>query len=428
MLKEDYPALLETFQKHVATRGAYPFRAECRYRHKNGTTVHFYCKGRVIEWDESDGSPVRMVGTHTDITELRERQKKTQMELERNLRVEFSELELLNRIGEGSFGYVFKCTYHGMTMAAKCIKSSMIQRNWIKKRRTQLKPLKEVSGDFSLHDGHEMHSLEFDEERKIESPENDAIMDFHREIEILIRLRHPNIVLLLLLAYSVTPKYEVALYELMQCSLEDVLQHHERKRTKLEPEKQIQYAVDLSRGMLYLHTREPIVIHRDLKPSNLLIDHSGVLKVCDFGIAKLLQVEDRSTSAGHVMTGETGTYRFMAPEVFLRKPYDEKVDIYSFALNFYHILNVERPWPSLDGRTAAELAAEGKRPPLDNKWDSCLRRLLNECWQEDASARPSFGTILNVLTTYQEEALEIGIPRIRLTSQTSSSNSCCVIH
>jgi len=75
IFQQDVPAVMETLNQHVATRGAHPFRSECRYRHKNGGTVIVYCNGRVIEWDEKDGSPVRMIGTHTDITELRQRQK-----------------------------------------------------------------------------------------------------------------------------------------------------------------------------------------------------------------------------------------------------------------------------------------------------------------------------------------------------------------
>jgi PAS domain S-box-containing protein len=74
VFNEDMPLLLEALNKHVASRGEYPFRSECRYRHKNGETVLVACNGRVIEWDK-DGSPLRMLGTHTDITELRYRQR-----------------------------------------------------------------------------------------------------------------------------------------------------------------------------------------------------------------------------------------------------------------------------------------------------------------------------------------------------------------
>lgn len=71
---EDLQATLDNFNKHVTTKGAHPFDQEVRYRHKNGSTVHVLCKGKVVKWDE-DGKPLRMIGTHTDITVLKQAQE-----------------------------------------------------------------------------------------------------------------------------------------------------------------------------------------------------------------------------------------------------------------------------------------------------------------------------------------------------------------
>lgn len=64
---EDLPGVLENFERHVRSRGSEPFYNEVRYRHRNGSTVWVICAGRVIEW-APDGSAVRMVGCHVDIT------------------------------------------------------------------------------------------------------------------------------------------------------------------------------------------------------------------------------------------------------------------------------------------------------------------------------------------------------------------------
>ena len=67
---EDLPATLDNFERHVATRGKHPYRQDVRYRHRDGHWVTVRCRGRVVEWSP-DGKPIRMVGTHTDLTSLK---------------------------------------------------------------------------------------------------------------------------------------------------------------------------------------------------------------------------------------------------------------------------------------------------------------------------------------------------------------------
>ncbi|MCC5843081.1 MAG: PAS domain-containing protein [Verrucomicrobia bacterium] len=74
---EDLPTVLETFDRHVNSHGREPYYNQVRYRHKNGSTVHVICTGKVIEW-AGDGTPVRMTGCHIDITPLKETQNSLQ--------------------------------------------------------------------------------------------------------------------------------------------------------------------------------------------------------------------------------------------------------------------------------------------------------------------------------------------------------------
>jgi PAS domain S-box-containing protein len=74
---EDLEISIKNFNKHCETHGKYPYKQEVRYRHKDGSTIYVICKGRVIEWDDN-GNAIRMVGTHTNITKLKEQEQKIQ--------------------------------------------------------------------------------------------------------------------------------------------------------------------------------------------------------------------------------------------------------------------------------------------------------------------------------------------------------------
>ncbi|MCJ1422142.1 Serine/threonine-protein kinase sty8 [Sticta canariensis] len=85
----------------------------------------------------------------------------------------------------------------------------------------------------------------------------------------------------------------------------------------------LKVALEVCRGMDYLHRRN--IVHRDLKTANLLMDELGTVKVADFGVARVMD-------SGGVMTAETGTYRWMSPEVIEHAPYNEKADVFSFGI------------------------------------------------------------------------------------------------
>lgn len=196
----------------------------------------------------------------------------------RNLEVDFDDLEMVDRIGKGSFGEIYKCKWRGTVVAAKCIQSSRIRKQWL---HSQVVAQIKEGGDVD-------EAIAVMDEATITQDE-EALRDFRQEISVLKSLRHPNIVLLL--AYSTTQNLEVMISELMKCSLLDVFKAHIVNGTKMKKEDKVVYAKHLVQGMFYLHTCRPPIIHRDLKPANLLIDHSGVLKarIRHFGVIKILQ-------------------------------------------------------------------------------------------------------------------------------------------
>ena len=276
----------------------------------------------------------------------------------------WDEVELIEKIGAGAFGNIFKARWRGTPVAAKVLKA-------------------EGSA----------------EDKKL------ALRDLRVECAILRQLRHPHICMLL--GACLEAGHETMLSELMRCSMAEVLKTYQ-EGDRMPKSKAIKYSRQFAMGMNYLHLCSPPIIHRDLKPANLLLDFSDTLKVADFGLAKLRPLPKSGASNGgasepFVMTGETGSYRFMAPEVFRHEEYSEKVDVYSFAMVTYNMLHGAAPWAHLNGVAAAKAAAlDLDRPPVPRHWDARLASLLKDAWAADADARPSFAQVLTRLGELDE--------------------------
>ncbi|KAK8461886.1 hypothetical protein SEVIR_1G110025v4 [Setaria viridis] len=142
---------------------------------------------------------------------------------------------------------------------------------------------------------------------KVVMPERisaDMYQDFAQEVYIMRKVRHRNVVQFIG-ASTRQPNLYIVTDFMSGGSVYDYL-HKKNSAFKL-PEI-LRVATDISKGMNYLHQNN--IIHRDLKTANLLMDENKVVKVADFGVAR---VKDQSG----VMTAETGTYRWMAPEVYI---------------------------------------------------------------------------------------------------------------
>lgn len=106
-------------------------------------------------------------------------------------------------------------------------------------------------------------------------------------------------------------------------TLKTLLYKHRDK--KLPYKKVVQLALDMARGLSYLHGEK--IVHRDVKAENMLLDRKKTLKIADFGVARVEAGAD-----GDDMTGQTGTIGYMAPEVLQGRAYDHKCDVYSFGV------------------------------------------------------------------------------------------------
>ncbi|XP_042433285.1 integrin-linked protein kinase 1-like [Zingiber officinale] len=220
-----------------------------------------------------------------------------------------------------------------------------------------------------------------------------VIQDFRHEVNVLVKLRHPNVVQFL---GAVTDKKPLML--VTEYLRGGDLHQYLKEMSSLSPQVAINFALDIARGMAYLHNEPNVIIHRDLKPRNVLLVNANAdhLKVGDFGLSKLLSTQNAHDV--YKMTGETGSYRYMAPEVFKHRKYDKKVDVFSFAMILYEMLEGEAPFLSHEPYEAAKIVAEGNRPKIRAKgYTPELRDLIELCWAAEINKRPSFLDILKRL-------------------------------
>ncbi|KAH1096334.1 hypothetical protein J1N35_013255 [Gossypium stocksii] len=162
------------------------------------------------------------------------------------------------------------------------------------------------------------------------------------------------------------------------------------RRKKLALKVVIQLALDLSRGLSYLHTRK--IVHRDVKTENLLLDAHRNVKIADFGVAR---VEAWNPSD---MTGETGTLGYMAPEVLNGKPYNRKCDVYSFGICLWEIYCCDMPFPNFSFvQVSSAVVQENLRPAIPRCCPSSLANIMRKCWDANPKNRPEMEDVVRML-------------------------------
>ncbi|XP_057805916.1 serine/threonine-protein kinase STY46-like isoform X2 [Salvia miltiorrhiza] len=220
--------------------------------------------------------------------------------------------------------------------------------------------------------------------------------EFAQEVYIMRKIRHKNVVQFIG-ACTRPPNLCIVTEFMSGGSVYDFL-HKQKGSFKLPG--LLKVAIDVSKGMNFLHQNN--IIHRDLKGANLLMDENEVVKVADFGVARV------KAQTG-VMTAETGTYRWMAPEVIEHKPYDHKADVFSFGVVLWELLTGKLPYEYLTPLQAAVAVVQrGLRPTIPRHTNAKLAELLERCWQRDPALRPDFSDITQILQKIFKEVEEEG--------------------
>ncbi|KAG4190636.1 hypothetical protein ERO13_A07G042900v2 [Gossypium hirsutum] len=193
------------------------------------------------------------------------------------------------RIGMGAYGTVYKCIFHHTAAAVKV-----------------------------LH-----------------SKENGRTKQFQQELEILSKIRHPHLLLLL----GACPEHGCLVYEYMENgSLEDRLLR--KNNTPPIPWfERYRIAWEVGSALVFLHNSKPEpIIHRDLKPANILLDHNFMSKIGDVGLSVMITTDSSSTSTVYKDTGPVGTLCYIDPEYQRTGLISPKSDIYAFGMIILQLL------------------------------------------------------------------------------------------
>ena len=190
----------------------------------------------------------------------------------------------------------------------------------------------------------------------------------YNEINIHSKLSHENIIKL----YNVHEDNENINIIMEYAENGNLFELISKEKNGLEESKAFDYFIQVVNAVYYLHNNN--IIHRDIKPENILIGNDNKIKLCDFGWAKELTLENRSTFCG--------TVEYMAPEIVGSENYDYSVDIWSLGILLYELLFGHSPFKANTTKNIIlnikthELTYDDKNKKISNSCKDLIQKLL----------------------------------------------------
>ncbi|KAJ6231330.1 serine/threonine-protein kinase tnni3k-related [Anaeramoeba flamelloides] len=309
-----------------------------------------------------------------DLSDIIEKIKKGQWNPRSDIipTISFQELQYDKkvRLGKGSFGKVYKCTWYGKTYALK----------------------KLYCDDFT---------------KSVQE-------SFKKEIRIMWKLQNRNIVRLYGACLE-SGNYAMLLEYMSHGSLYKSLD--KKLDIKLSLRQRYDIAMGIAKGVYYLHQnnilhkdlKSPNVllnVHKDLKSPNVLLNDKLVPKITDFGMSEIRNETKTITNKKSDFTG--GTVSWMAPELLdpnnENKIHTKATDVYSLGIIFWELVSEQRPYEQQLGNEtsiAMKVIAGGRNPiPEPRRCPKEFARLIEKCWHQNAENRPTANQVVEELEQY----------------------------
>lgn len=199
--------------------------------------------------------------------------------------------------------------------------------------------------------------------------------NFLKEINLMSKLKHPNV--LLLLGASLDDGIMYVTEYMTKGNLMDVL----TKEPTISWSVKLNIAIEGAKGIAYLHNLNPPILHHDVKSLNLLLDQHYHVKIADFGMSTI-----KSEDSGQMI----GSLAWASPEVVSGEPYTEKSDVFSYGRVLWELVSHKVPFAGKNELFIINAIVEDVHPdwPVDVKISPSYISLTQAMWVEDPTERP----------------------------------------
>ncbi|CAL4130029.1 unnamed protein product [Meganyctiphanes norvegica] len=210
-------------------------------------------------------------------------------------------------------------------------------------------------------------------------PEN-----FLAEATLMKKLQHKNLIQLYAVCTRKEPIYVITEF-MVNGDLLKYLRNGEGQH--LQENILIGMSAQIATGMSFLEEKN--FIHRDLAARNILVDENNIVKVADFGLARLIEDDEYTPQAGGKFP-----VKWTAPEAITHSRFTIKSDVWSFGILLHEIITKGKiPYPGTTNIELIELLPSGYRMPKDQACPQNLYELMIECWNAEPQKRPTFHTL-----------------------------------
>lgn len=206
-----------------------------------------------------------------------------------------------------------------------------------------------------------------------------------KEVMVLSKMHHPNIV-----TYRESFTQNGFLHIVMDyCDGGDLYNRIsiQAKMAKLFPESLVlDWFVQISLALKHVHDRK--ILHRDVKSQNIFLTRSGIIKLGDFGIARVLN------NTSELVRTCIGTPYYLSPEICENKPYNNKSDIWALGCVIYELTTLKHAFEAMNMKNLVFKIIRGSYPPISTHYSYDLRNLVHQLFKRNPRDRPSINTIL----------------------------------